>query len=211
MKSGVIIFTMLSFASGVWLLIEAFGSALSSKLLLFLLLGLAAIGAAIKYTVGKSPYGYRGLGDLFVFVFFGLVGVVGTYFLHTVQFYWSVFLPAATVGFFSAAVLNMNNMRDHENDRNSGKRTLVVHMGFEKARWYQSTLVSLGWISAVAFALMEFHEWKQWLFLLPSILFAVHIKKVWTETTPARLDPELKKIALGTFAFSLLLLIGVWV
>ena len=211
MKIGVILFAIFSFASGVWLLVEAFGSALSSKLLLFLLLGIAAIGAAIKYTVGKSPYGYRGLGVLFVFLFFGLVGVVGTYFLHTFKINWTTVLPAATVGFFSAAVLNMNNMRDHENDRQSGKHTIVVKMGFETARWYQSGLVILGWLSAVAFGLLEFSEWSQWIFILPIVIFAFHLKTVWTEKTPAKLDPELKKIALGTFAFSLLLFTGMWV
>jgi len=210
MKAGVITFALLSLASGIWLLVAAFGSALSSKLVIFLLLGIAAIGAAIKYTVGKSPYGYRGLGDIFVFLFFGIVGVVGTYFLHATKITPTAFLPAAAVGFFSAAVLNMNNMRDHENDRKSGKRTLVVLMGFDNARWYQTSLITLGWASAILFGALKLTSWSDWIFALPIIIFAFHLKTVWRERTPAQLDPELKKIALGTFAFSLLLFAVMW-
>ena len=108
-------------------------------IILFFVLGIASIVAAIKYTVGKNPYGYSGLGDMFVFIFFGLLGVCGTYFLHTNHFHPLLLLPAASVGLLSAGVLNLNNMRDIENDAASGKKTLVVRIGSQNAKLYHAS------------------------------------------------------------------------
>ena len=132
MRRAVFLFAFLSLASGIGLIIVGTRGLQLESTLIYLVLGLGAIAAAIKYTVGKNPYGYQGLGDLFVFIFFGLVGVCGTYYLHTHQLPWDILLPAASVGLLSVAVLNLNNLRDRESDAASGKRTLVVKLGSEK-------------------------------------------------------------------------------
>ena len=129
MKIAVMVFAILSFISGIGLIYISFGSLIHLKFLLFLLIGLAAIVAALRYTMGSNPYGYKGLGDLYVLVFFGLVGVGGTYFLHSNNWDWIIILPALAVGFLSSGVLNVNNMRDIESDKEAGKSTLVVKMG----------------------------------------------------------------------------------
>ena len=126
MKRVVLITAALSILSAIALIIAAFGSENLLYTLVFFVLGLLCVAAAIKYTVGRSAYGYRGLGDVFVFVFFGLVSVVGSQFLYTQQIDKAVWLPAIAIGLLSVAVLNLNNMRDYENDRRSGKHTLVV-------------------------------------------------------------------------------------
>lgn len=173
------------------------------NILVFAFLGLAAIFAAIKYTVGKNPYGYRGLGDVFVFVFFGLVGVCGTYFLHTQSWELTVLLPAISVGLFSTAVLNMNNMRDYHNDKQSGKRTLVVAMGIEKARYYQLGLVVIGLLSTIIYSVVNYSSAWQFLFLISLIPFASNIKKVFSFEKNEELLPELAKVSMATLLFSL--------
>ncbi|HMC97643.1 MAG TPA: 1,4-dihydroxy-2-naphthoate octaprenyltransferase, partial [Flavobacteriales bacterium] len=127
MKRAMVLCGVLAFASGLWLIFTAFGFTFTT--LVFLLIGLAAIGAAVKYTYGKNPYGYAGYGDIAVFVFFGIVGVMGTEYAHTRSFEPMLLLPATTFGLLSAAVLNVNNMRDIKNDARMGKRTLVVRIG----------------------------------------------------------------------------------
>ncbi|MEZ4808519.1 MAG: 1,4-dihydroxy-2-naphthoate octaprenyltransferase [Flavobacteriales bacterium] len=125
--------------SGCALITVALGFTTST--VLFLLLGLLAIGAAVKYTFGKNPYGYAGLGDLSVFLFFGIAGVCGTFYLHTRMFHPFLLPSAIAFGLLSAGVLNVNNMRDIHNDAASGKRTLVVRMGSANARVYHTVLV----------------------------------------------------------------------
>jgi 1,4-dihydroxy-2-naphthoate polyprenyltransferase len=141
MLAAIIVTSTLALITGILLIAFGFDFSLSPTVIIFFLLGLASLAAAIKYTVGKNPYGYRGFGDLFVYIFFGLTGVLGTYFLHTGSIPWMMLLPASAIGFLSTAVLNLNNMRDVEGDARSGKRTLVVIMGNDKAHYYHLLLI----------------------------------------------------------------------
>lgn len=203
MKTMVFLFVTLSLISGILLIIFGLNSLPFSTTLLFLFLGLAAIGAAIKYTVGKNPYGYSGLGDLFVFVFFGIVGVYGTYYLHTNEFNNWILLPAAAIGFFSVGVLNLNNMRDIDNDAKSGKKTLVVRMGFGTAKWYHLFLLLLAILMGLVYNLIFWETMYQLLFLITLPFLFMNIKTVFTNKNHIDLNTELKKLALTTFAFSL--------
>ena len=208
MKNAMVIFAGFSFVLGLFLILLAFSNDLL-YLLVFLVLGLAAIAAAIKYTVGKNPYGYRGLGDLFVFLFFGLVGILGSYFLFSKQLDWVVVLPAISGGCLSVAVLNFNNMRDIENDTKTGKRTLAVMLGLQRAKQYQYILIIMGFFALIVFALLENFNLRQYLFLLLAPFFAQMIKSMIRNNNPVAFDPYLKKTALGTFGLSLLFLIAV--
>jgi 1,4-dihydroxy-2-naphthoate octaprenyltransferase len=208
MKKAMVIFAGFSFVLGLFLILLAFSNDLL-YLLVFLVLGLAAIASAIKYTVGKNPYGYRGLGDLFVFLFFGLVGILGSYFLFSKQLDWAVVLPAISGGCLSVAVLNFNNMRDIENDTKTGKRTLAVMLGLQRAKQYQYILIIVGFFALIVFALLENFNLRQYLFLLLAPFFAQMIKSMIRNNNPVAFDPYLKKTALGTFGLSLLFLIAV--
>ncbi len=143
MRNAVILFAILSLAATIFLLYKSFFPGFVKEFWIFIALGVACILAAIGYTVGKKPYGYLGLGDVMVFIFFGLVSVCGSYFLFTKTWDWDIVLPAAAVGCMSAAVLNLNNMRDIESDRLSGKKTLALRLGFGKAMVYQTILLQL--------------------------------------------------------------------
>ena len=176
-------------------------------ILIYLVLAVLCIAAAITYTVGKNAYGYRGLGDIMVFIFFGLVSVIGVFGLYGEGFEWLVLFPAISMGAWSTAVLNLNNLRDISNDAKMQKRTMVVQLGFERAKLYHVFLVSSGlatWFFTVY--LLAFNTYNYWLFgaLLPSIGFVLHLKRVLDNQTPAALDPELKKVALLTFFSALL-------
>lgn len=206
MKRAMIICGVLAFMSGCALITVALGFMVTT--LLFLGVGLLAIGAAVKYTFGKNPYGYAGLGDVSVFLFFGVIGVCGTFFLHTRGLHWAVFLPAAAFGLLSAGVLNVNNMRDIANDAASGKRTLVVRMGSTNARIYQTTLVLMDIALLTSFTLLMKMPWTGWLFLLIVPGFIIHLRKVWTTTEPRDLDPQLKVLAMGTFLTAILFSLG---
>jgi 1,4-dihydroxy-2-naphthoate octaprenyltransferase len=196
MKRAMIICGSLAFICGCALITVALGITL--KTLLFLLLGLAAIGAAVKYTFGKNPYGYAGLGDASVFLFFGLVGVCGTFYLHTDWFHPALLLPASAFGLLSAGVLNVNNMRDIANDAASDKRTLVVRMGSANARIYHTALVVIGVLCLILFTAMREPAWQRWLFLLVVPGFIVHLRRVWTTVDPR----------MGTFVTALLFSLG---
>lgn len=206
MKRAMIICGVLAFMSGCALITTALGFTVTT--LLFLAIGLLAIGAAVKYTFGNTPYGYAGLGDISVFLFFGIIGVCGTFFLHERDLHWAVLLPAAALGLLSAGVLNVNNMRDITNDAASGKRTLAVRMGSAKAKIYQTTLVLMGILLLVCFNLLMGAPWVGWLFLLALPGFIVHLRKIWTTAEPRDLDPQLKVLAMGTFLTALLFSLG---
>jgi 1,4-dihydroxy-2-naphthoate polyprenyltransferase len=172
-------------------------------------LALACIVAAITYTMGKRAYGYSGFGDVFVFIFFGFVSVMGVYTLFSKELDWVNLFPAAAIGFFSTAVLNLNNMRDIENDAKVGKITLVVKMGANKALVYHSILVVSGILSLLTFHLLQ--SSLLGLFgLIPCLILLLHLKKAWSFSSPKEFDPELKKVALGTFLIALIngILIG---
>jgi len=203
MKFAIVLFTALSFASGVWLLLEALNNVNFGIIGIFFILGLLAIGAAIKYTVGKNPYGYQGLGDLAVFVFFGLTGVAGTFYLHTAELSWVDVLPAVSVGFLATGVLNLNNMRDHDNDRDSGKRSLVVLMGIKRARIYHVILLISALACALAYTALNFSSGYQLLYLVTVPLLVQNGRVVLMTNRASDLDKELKKLALTTLLFSI--------
>lgn len=206
MKRMTIVFVILSLISGLALIYCAninFGYSI-----LFFVMGIGAIAAAINYTVGKNPFGYIGWGDFFVFVFFGLTGVVGSYYLHTGIFSISILLPASSVGMLSAAVLNLNNLRDRVGDKKSGKRTLVVVIGAKWATAYHVFLL-IGAISlALIYIYINYISLYQFLFLLitPILIFDIH--KVVFNKEPYKLDSELKRIAIATLLFSILFGVG---
>lgn len=207
MKKGIIITSVLTLVSALLLIYISFGKENFAYSVFFFFLGLAAIAAAIKYTVGSSAYGYRGLGDIFVFIFFGLVSVLGCYFLFTMQLDYLIVLPAVAVGLLSVAVLNLNNMRDQVSDAMSGKNTLVVKMGAQKAKVYHYIVIITALVLMLLFAILYLFKPLQYLFLIAYIPFILHLKTVAKNNIPRELDPELKKVALGTFFLSLLLCI----
>lgn len=204
----VIVFAILSLVAGLGLLWEALQLLNYTQALVMLGVGLLAIGAAINYTVGKNPYGYSGFGDVFVFLFFGLAGVLGTYFLHTGDLNWTVLLPATSVGFLSVGVLNLNNMRDIENDSKTGKKTLVVKIGAGGARKYHIFLLVGAMLSACAYIFIHWNSLIQLLFLVSFPLLIRNMMVVSQNKIARDLDPELKKLALSTLLFSLSFGIG---
>ncbi len=200
MKKAMYVFGGLAFVTGVALIFTALRQLTSLYPIIFLLLGIGAITAAIKYTAGDNPYGYKGLGDIFVFIFFGLVGVGGTYFLHTQQFNYSILLPATAIGLFSTGVLNVNNMRDRFADVKAGKITLAVRLG-ESSKYYHALLILSGWSCALIFTFQNYHTAWQLLFLLVAPLHLLHLFKVLTNKEPALLDRQLKILAMSTLIF----------
>ena len=208
MLQGIIAIGILCAVSGVSLIVIGTEGIPFTNMLLFGLLGLAAITAAIRYTVGENPYGYRGLGDIFVFIFFGLVGVTGTYFLHTQTFRWDILLPASAIGLLSTGVLNMNNMRDYEADKNAGKTTIVVTMGVKKAAYYHLFLVAGAGLLSVIYTMLNYHSVWQWLFLLSFPLLFLKLKKVFTYKNALQLYPELPRLSLASLVFALTFGIG---
>ena len=201
MKRAMVIFAVLSLLSGLMLLWTAFGTEGFYLFLLFLGLGLAAIWAAINYTAGNRPYGYVGLGDLAVFLFFGLLGVGGTYFLQTQNMNYRILLPAASLGFFSMAVLNVNNIRDIDSDRLAGKYSLPVRLGPINARLYHLGLLAAGFLCALLFSLFTHYGNWQFLFLLALPLLWYNGWQVWRIRQSSALDPYLKQMALTTLLF----------
>ena len=176
----------------------------------WVLIGVFALGGAYAYTAGKKPYGYSGLGDVSVLLFFGFAGVAGTAVLLSGQFDPRWLFPAAAIGLFSVAVLNLNNLRDHVSDAATGKHTLVVRMGFDTAKWYHAALLIGGWIALVAFWQVDPEgPWRGQLWYgLFALVHARHLSLVFRTKDPAELDGELKKIALSTFSVALFLFLS---
>ena len=168
MKSAIIINAIIAFFLALALIYFAFGQENFVYSFTFLVLGIASIAAAIKYTAGKNPYGYRGFGDLFVFLFFGVLGIFGSYYLFNQEFHWRLIFPACSIGFLSAAVLNLNNMRDRIGDAEVGKRTIPVMLGKQKSKLYHLFLLSFATYAAIGFVLTNFHTPWQFLFALVS-------------------------------------------
>jgi 1,4-dihydroxy-2-naphthoate octaprenyltransferase len=198
----LVIISLLTIISGSILVFTGTQDIGFGNTLFFLILGLIAIVSAIKYTIGKRPYGYRGYGDLFVFIFFGLTGVGGTFFLHTNHLPWDIFLPASSVGLLSVGVLNINNMRDQVSDKKNGKRTLVVLLGTQKAKIYHIALLAGAIITGLIFSLRHLNTPYQFLFLLTLPMLIQNMLHVMKNTLPQDLDGELKKLALTTLLFS---------
>lgn len=204
MKKAVIITASITFILALLLIYIAFGKENFALSLIFILLGIGSIGAAIKYTVGSNAYGYSGFGDLFVFVFFGLVSVLGSNFLFTHFLDWKLFFPATAIGLLSVAVLNLNNMRDIENDKIAGKNTLIVKFGLKFGLWYQRALIFLPFVFVILFFIFINNKFPIEISLFVGYMF-VHNNYISKVTHPRDFDSELKKIALTTFVLSLIL------
>ena len=205
MKRAIIITSILTLISSILLIYYAFKDTNMGYSLFYLVLGILAITSAIRYTVGNTAYGYRGFGDVFVFVFFGLVSTLGVNFLYSKQLDFDLFLPAIAIGLLSVGVLNLNNMRDEASDRKSNKNTIVVKIGGLKAKKYHYFLIVAAMILVLIFAVLSDYRPDQYLFLLAYIPLGKHINTVYKNQEPRTLDPELKKLALSTFALSILL------
>lgn len=208
MLGGIIITSVVTLFLAILLIYAAFGKENLVHTLLFLFLGIGAITAAIKYTVGKTAYGYRGLGDLFVFVFFGLVAVYGSYFLYAHQWSWSILLPSISIGLLSIGVLNLNNMRDQVPDKKAGKNTLVVKLGAKKAKNYHYALILGAILCLVLFTVITLESFVEFLYVPFLVFLILHLKRVVENENPILLDPELKMLALSTFAVSLFFALG---
>jgi len=202
MKRAIGVVTVLVLLTGAALVFFVAGLS-KAEMLVFAALGIGAAAAAVLYTLGKHPYGYRGLGDFYCFIFFGLVSVAGTFFLVAHQWDYSILLPATTLGLMSNAVLNINNMRDYVNDKIKGKNTLVVKIGIKKARHYHTFLIITSFICLIAYTIINGSPIWCYSFLLLLPFFIKDLIDIYT--TPVRyLDPYLKKQAIKTFLLSVI-------
>jgi len=212
MRNAVILFSVLSFVATVALLYVAFIPKYMNEFYIFIGLGVACILAAIGYTVGKKPYGYMGLGDLFVFVFFGLVSVCGSYFLFTKTFSWDMLLPGTAIGMMSMAVLNLNNMRDIESDRLSGKNSFALRIGFRNAMIYEMVLLQLPLILLLMFFGVNgfFQSQNYYVFIVMILLIPIAKlrRKIMEIKEPKQLDPFLKQVGIITFVMAVLTAFG---
>lgn len=203
MKKAIILTAILTFITALFLIFTAFNRQELIYVFLFMGLGVLAILAAIKYTVGKSAYGYYGLGDLFVFLFFGLLSVVGSYFLYSKQLNSSAWVLGSIIGLLSTAVINLNNMRDLESDQKAGKHTLAVKLGKKKVKVYHCLLIVAPLLISIAYILIE-ATFKNLFILLAFIPLWIHLRSVLRAHSLKALDPELKKVALSTFLFAVI-------
>lgn len=199
---------IITFLIAILLIYISFGKDDFLNLAIFISLGIASIAAAIKYTMGEKAYGYSGFGDVFVFLFFGLLSVCGSYYLFTKQLNFTIFLPAFSVGFLSIGVLNLNNMRDRESDIKSNKNTLVVKIGIEFAKYYHYYLLISSFLFALLYVMIHYTSIYQFIFVLAYIPIAKHFMVVYVNKSPKLLDPELKYLAISTFIFSILFGLG---
>ena len=202
MKRLIGCFAVLSCLLGFGMVWSAFGTVLAPLPLAFLALGAAAVWAAMHYTLGKHPYGYRGLGDIFVFIFFGLATVCGGYFLTCLEWDWRILLPAAAIGCFSVGVLNVNNIRDMKSDA-ATRVTVALRMGERRARIYQTVLVAAGWVLMTVYALLPPLSPWHFLYVLSVFGFVRHLKGVWT-LHDRDLDPMLPLLVKSTALFAVL-------
>jgi 1,4-dihydroxy-2-naphthoate polyprenyltransferase len=202
MRWMLIILTLLTFVTGISLIVLATRTLGIIALVVFFCIGILCIIAAITYTIGKKPYGYIGMGDIAVFIFFGIVGVCGIYVLQTRQWDWHVLFPAASFGLLSMGVLNINNIRDLESDRLSGKKTLVVRIGLEKAKIYHTWLILIAVILGSVSTLLDFHSAFQLLYLLTIPFFIMNVYRVRSSKYSGMLDDELRNLSLTAFFFS---------
>ena len=207
LKNGIFLSVGICLILIIALVYFAFGTEQLNYFVLFVILGLASIWAAIKYTIGKTAYGYKGFGDIYVFVFFGLLAVLGTMFLYTKFIDWYAVLPAISIGLMSVGVLNLNNLRDYDSDKKYQKNTLIVKVGIKRGKQYHYFIMISAFLSFLVFTLLTFQSIWHFLPLLAFIPVFFHLKKVYATTKMVVLDPELKKIALFTFALALLFFI----
>jgi 1,4-dihydroxy-2-naphthoate octaprenyltransferase len=205
MKRAMVITSSITLLFAVLLIYFAFKEKYLLFSLIFLVLGILAIASAIRYTVGKGAYGYRGYGDVFVFIFFGMVSTFGVYFMFSKSLDWLLLLPATSIGFLSVGVLNLNNMRDEESDRKAGKNTIVVKNGGAWAKKYHFFLVISAMVLVLIFAFLNEFHFDQYFFVVAYFPMISHLMTVYRNKTPRLLDPELKKLAISTFLLAVLL------
>jgi 1,4-dihydroxy-2-naphthoate octaprenyltransferase len=200
MKNAIYLFILLSFGSGIALLFAAFKH-LDIRFIALMILGIMSIGAAINYTMGKNPYGYAGFGDMFVILFFGFVGVVGTYFCHTGHFEADTLLPAFSCGLLATAVLNVNNIRDIVSDKKAGKMSIPVRIGRANATLYHWLLIALAITASLVYVAINYQSPYQFLFLATTPLLIFNAMKVSASQESKKLDPMLKQMAISTLLF----------
>ena len=205
MKRAMVITSLITLLFAVLLIYFAFKEKYLLFSLIFLVLGILAIASAIRYTVGKGAYGYRGYGDVFVFIFFGMVSTFGVYFMFSKSLDCLLLLPATSIGFLSVGVLNLNNMRDEESDRKAGKNTIVVKNGGAWAKKYHFFLVISAMVLVLIFAFLNDFHFDQYFFVVAYFPMISHLMTVYRNKTPRLLDPELKKLAISTFLLAVLL------
>lgn len=208
MKVAIGLFSFFSLGAGLLLLYVAGIFADWQLLGIFFGTGLLCIGAAITYTVGTHAYGYKGLGDISVLLFFGLVGVLGTYFLMTHKFNTITVLPALACGLLATGVLNLNNLRDIENDKTSGKKSIPVMLGFQSGKKYHYFLIVLSFVLLSIYQMSSSTNWGQYLYLILLPFYIIHILRVKSATTNKELDPFLKQLALLSLGTTILVGIG---
>jgi len=209
MKLAIALFAILSLCTGVSLLYQVRGLISLNVLGVFFIVGILAIAAAITYTAGKKPYGYAGLGDMAVFVFFGPVAVCGTYYLQAGSLTLDLLLPAISCGLFSTGVLNVNNLRDINSDALVGKKSIPVRIGPVFGRIYHLALISLAWLCATIYILLYMNSIVNFMYVLTLPLFIKHLYSVYSTKEPKLLDPYLKQLALSTLLFVLTFGIGI--
>lgn len=192
--------------SGVAMILFSFGTLLSPEPLALLILGACAIWAAMHYTLGDNPYGYRGLGDIFVFIFFGLVATMGAAYVcsHVISVMW--ILPASAFGLWSMGVLNVNNIRDMKSDA-ATRSTVAIKLGARNARIYHTLLISLGWVLMLAFTILTAKSPREYIYVIMMPMSVLHLRAVWTRTG-RELDPMLPMLVLTTFGIALLIAAG---
>lgn len=198
------VFVVLCCVFGIAMVYCTFGTLLAVEPIVLLLLGAAAIWASMHYTLGKNPYGYRGWGDLFVFIFFGLVSVLGGYYIYAVSIPpLAMLLPASAIGLFSVGVLNVNNIRDMSTDANT-RTTIPLKIGEHRAKVYQTVLIVSGWLCLIIFTTIADDGWPHYLYLVTLPFYVIHVIGVWRHSGQ-RLDPMLPLLVMSTFVLSLLL------
>lgn len=212
MRRAIVLFLILSLVATVGLLFITFYPNYWTEFGFFIGLGVACILAAIGYTMGKKPYGYLGLGDIMVFIFFGLVSVGGSYFLFTKNWSWDILFPASAVGLMSTGVLNLNNMRDIESDALSGKKSLALRLGFKNAMIYQIILLQLPLILILIFLGVNgfFQSKNYYAFLVMVLMFPMTKlrRNIIQIKEPKKLDPYLKQVGIMTLMMAILLAFG---
>lgn len=197
MKRAIIINIALVLIIGLVLVFTSITSFNSLSLYILIGLGLISILAALFYTLGNNAYGYSGWGDIFAFFFFGPVAVIGTFFLHTNQFNTQPLLPAIGLGLISTMILNVNNMRDIDNDKASGKRTVATKIGLLNAKRYHLAMTLGVLASFLSYSFIYATQpWYSFAYIIVFILLIKVIKDIWNKEGQ-ELDPYLKKTAIA--------------
>lgn len=209
MKTAMTVVGFFAFVCGSLLVYSGLSEAKPLAGLFFIGIGIICIVAAIFYTVGKNAYGYKGLGDVMVFLFFGITAVAGSFYLQFKDMLWEVLLPAAAIGFFSAGVLNMNNMRDVVNDEACGKITIPVRLGFAKSKVYHSFLMIAGVACAVIFQALYLPTHMVW-HLAGLAIVGIHLMAVWRITDEKKFDGQLKLNVLATLLYAICISIALF-